>query len=392
MTEHSPLTTNDTDGTNRTWLVAVLAVILVGFAIAAIVFSGRTVGPGATTDGSTAPGSTGPADATSTTSGDTSTSAPSITSSTAPDVGATTDAPVVVDPTTAPSTDATTSTTVSPPVLRTKSVVAITASGDAVFFPAGGEAPILLFDGPDPDAPPPEEGPAPNSVDAVAVTPDGSIAFIGTCCEPVSGAILQTAPPTLASYENGLPLRGYAPAVSPNGKFLSTGSIPAAETPISVMDIESGDFVEVVFDGDTDTFTSFDTMWLDDSHLGVIGTVLIDSAQEWVVFPVAFDGTTATVGEQIVFSPDEPDEIGAKTWQFAGTRNGTDFAVHHEDLSTLLSIPFDGDLSSFESFDVDEPALRVWVDPVRPTIVVHVDGSLHIGDAVIPGDYVWARY
>ena len=69
---------------------------------------------------------------------------------------------------------------------------------------------MLLFDGTDPDDPPPSEGET-TAVDGIAVTSDRVHAYIGDCCEPVPGTLLITTPPAVATYEN-FAVYGHAPS------------------------------------------------------------------------------------------------------------------------------------------------------------------------------------
>ena len=98
-------------------------------------------------------------------------------------------------------------------------LAAINGDGDAVALPGDGRS-VLLFDGTDPDDPPPLEGET-TAVDGVAMTFTAD-AWIGICCEPVAGSLLTTAFGTEATYETSSAGFGHAPSMSPDDRYLAT--------------------------------------------------------------------------------------------------------------------------------------------------------------------------
>ena len=77
-------------------------------------------------------------------------------------------------------------------------------------------------------------GAGPNHVTTVSVTPDGSTAYLDSCCEPAAGLIL--AVPTDGSREPEALNPGLGPAVSPDGRLLAYTAINA----VVVRDLTTG--------------------------------------------------------------------------------------------------------------------------------------------------------
>ena len=66
--------------------------------------------------------------------------------------------------------------------------VAIDGNGDAVLVESMDGTSTVLADGTDPDDPLPSEGEV-TYIDGVTVSPDGTIAIVGYCCEPIAGSL-----------------------------------------------------------------------------------------------------------------------------------------------------------------------------------------------------------
>ena len=166
-----------------------------------------------------------------TTGGETSTTigttaAPSPSTSTAPGTTA-----VTVPPTAPPSTAAPTTV---PPVAAATTIVAVTVDGRLVVLDAatGAELRELANLG-DPRGGG-AEGPGPNHVTTVGVSPDGSTAYYDSCCEPAAGLV--SVIPTDGSREPESINPGLGPAVSPDGRFLAYTAINA----VVVRDLATG--------------------------------------------------------------------------------------------------------------------------------------------------------
>lgn len=211
---------------------------------------------------------------------------------------------------------------------------------------------------------------------------DATTAWVGLCCEPVVGAILSTTPPQPASYD-GPPTYGYNPAVDPSGRYLATGQIVGAGLSISPVD---GDGPAITPSGDdSDTISPYDVMWLGERHVAVLG--IGSSAGAWVARIVEFDGTTATVVDDVVVAPFDRES----TYRFAGPLDGGRLGVHAEGSARVLAVPVLGAPGEIETIDLDAPARSVWFGGIEPTVVVGVDRTLRVGDEIVPGEFLWAR-
>ena len=161
---------------------------------------------------------------TSTTIG--TTTAPTPSTSIAPGTTA-----VTVPPTAPPATAA---PTTAPPAAAATTIVAVTVDGRLVVLDAatGAELRELANLG-DPRGGG-AEGPGPNHVTTVSVSPDGSTAYYDSCCEPAAGLV--SVIPTDGSTEPEPVNPGLGPAVSPDGRFLAYTAINA----VVVRDLTTG--------------------------------------------------------------------------------------------------------------------------------------------------------
>ena len=273
----------------------------------------------------------------------------------------------VVDTTLPPETTTTMAATTTTAPSVTGPIVAIDANGDAVVVSLDG-ANTLLYDGTDPDDPPPLEGET-TAIDAVAITPDRSHAYIGICCEPVAGSLLQTTPPTPAGL-GGPSSFGHGPALSPSATTLGRIVYDA----LVVSDLAVNQLASTPENFDLG-FT-YDLAWADDQHLlalrsGPAGTDLrvlafgSGTLTETVAAPSTAGATFAGRAPGVVY--------------LLGVAPGTLSAYDSTTLAPLpdRNIAVSGAISAW----VDTGAVR-WVDSGR---------QLHVGDAVVPGQYVWVR-
>lgn len=317
-----------------------------------------------------------------------STSSAPITASASTDVGTTVADTIAPDPTTTLSPDPTTtapSTSQAPVPVLDDPIVAITTDGDAVIITDVSVEPVLLFDGPgEAELEEVTEGPGPNVTDHVSVTPDGAMAYVGTCCEPISGAYLRTEPPTVAMYGT-TPGQGYNPTVSPDGSLLAVGSIAGV---VDVIDRTSG--TELPVDDASGipadfvgAFTPYDVMWTSLDTFVVLGTF----ENDWVVVPATIDD-----GGTVSIAPAFP--VGEFTsfetvLDFAGYREDGEVVVHSA--GDAVATVFDTDGTESGEVDLDGPSRSVWIEPGRSVLRVDSQGTLTIGDIPVPGDYQWAR-
>jgi len=274
-------------------------------------------------------------------------------------------ATVAPAPTAPPATEPPTTppvVTAAPPV-STDPIVAVDANGDAVIVGPDG-ALTVLYDGIDHDEPWPDEG-AFALVTGVAVTSDLSTRFVGTCCEPSPGWVVISS----AADPNNVTGRfGDSPALSPDQARLSTISTHGVE--VSALDLSASRYVEFVPD---DTYM-LDVEWIDDSHIVALVSRLTDTAL------YRYEVTDAAlVGARVLSVP------GAT--QLAGVHDGVVYVLG--DSATLTAVTGDT-LAPVPHLDIALPVVPLsaamhdgelrWIDQER---------ILHIGDTIVPGQYVW---
>ena len=277
-----------------------------------------------------------------------------------------------------PSTPAPLVVTDPPPL------VAIEADGDAVMLDLGTLEPVLLYDGEAGDEAS-ELGDGPNLVDRISVAADGSVAYVGLCCSPVFGTILETQPPAVASITD-TPTYGSAPTLNPSATLLAT---IGADT-ITVTDTAADVVAELPPVADDRWGNPDDLMWLDDNTIAVLGGF----PNVWTLTIVTTDGTTLTAGPTRPFALiDEFPQL-----RFAGTAITGEMAVHDVGTDRVLSGTVDqygninntGRGSSLQVITLPSPALSAWYTNPDELVWVDTDKQLHFGDQIIPGDYTWA--
>jgi hypothetical protein len=273
-----------------------------------------------------------------------------------------------------PTTAAATTTTSVPPVLS-PDVVAIRADGDAVRIAPDGSQ-TVLYDGADPRVQP-EEGEL-TIVDSVVVTADGRT-FVSTCCEPVPGSWFEVsagAEPEFRAYGHGLDV------TSDGQKILTVGG-----EAVTVSDPDAGAVTQTMFD---DWDQPYEAMWLAGGGVAVLELRQVDDRLEFVlsVADTPSAAATAESGVAIGSNIEAPwpalagvaDDGSVLVFQGAGDP-ATATALHAYDPDTLerrADVP----LPAEATFARMEDGVLTWIG---------VDGSLHVGDAVVPGEYRWAR-
>lgn len=282
-----------------------------------------------------------------------------------------------VAPPPAPTSLAPTST--SPQALPT-SVVAIRADGDAVLIDPGG-AETVLYDGADPRTPP-AEGEL-TVVDSVVLTPDGRT-FVSTCCEPVPGTWFevvggQPPAPENVSY-------GHALALSPDGQRIAS----VGASGITVTDLERN----VLASADLSSATTYrqpeHVMWLDDVTLAVIELRQGDEGDgAWLYTTDAGLGAASTAAgvrlqDGVEFTPRLVGVGSDGSILLAASAN--------EEPTSLLNAydPLSLTLRPAADVTIPTPALDAWYRDGQLTWV-DTDGAIHIGAAVVPGEFAWAR-
>lgn len=281
---------------------------------------------------------------------------------------------VAVEPTTTMPTS-TTTTTVAAIV---SDIVAIRADGDAVRIGPDGSQ-TVLYEGADPRVQP-EEGEL-TIVDSVAVTRDGRT-FVSTCCEPVPGSwfeLSEGADATFRAYGHGLD-------VSPDGQtILSVGA-----QDITVSDLDGNVVDSITFDDTANPYRQpYEAIWLDDGRIAVLEYRQLGDEHQFLLY-VAASPSEAMAAQGLLIGTD----IDAPWPQLAGVGSdgsvlvfeasgdpATATAVHAYDPDTLepradVALPAPATNARVQD------GVLTWID---------VPGELHVGDAVVPGEYRWAR-
>ena len=293
-----------------------------------------------------------------------------------PPVTATTAAPATtVAPTTteAPTTTAEAETTTTTVPVITRPIVAITADGTAVIVVLDG-TPTVLQQGTDPDDPPPSEGES-TFIDAVSVTGDASIAIVGDCCEPGVGYFHRYFLPDTTRSDGTF---GHNPTISPDGTRVVTGRLQA----ISLVDVNlteiAGTGEDFLGDGTENGF-----VWLDNERFVVVSALPADAVRLQLL-TVAADNTLQPGAASDLVSPDSYSVrmagIGDGVIYLTGIAPATLTAI---DSATLQPVPA-------SNIALPSVALSAWMQDGQLRWV-DTDRHLHVGDAVVPGEYIWVR-
>lgn len=273
-------------------------------------------------------------------------------------------ATVAPAPTAPPATEppATTPVVAAAPPVSTDPIVAVDANGDAVLVGPDG-AVTVLHDGIDHDTPLPDEGDI-SLVTGVAVTSDLSTRFIGTCCGPSPGWVVISSAADPNNVTGGF---GYAPALSPDQTRLATIS---RGVDVSALDLSASRYLE--FES-ADTY-GLDVEWIDDSHI----VALLSSPTDTALYRYEVTDV-ALVGAGVLSVP------GAR--ELAGVHDGVVYVLGE---SAILTAVTADTLAPVPHLDIALPVVPLsaamhdgelrWID---------LDRILHVGDTIMPGQYVW---
>jgi hypothetical protein len=278
-----------------------------------------------------------------------------------------------------PETTAASTTTAAPTttVMARPTVVAQREDGDAVLIDADGIETVLY----DEFMPPPgTEGGDSVGVDSIAVTGDGR-QFVALCCEPITGSWFEVGAEDAIRYGRGLD-------VSPDGTRLvaSGGSFVSVYAPDGTIVAEADVSASPV------STQLEQAMWLDDDTLALL------AFQEGGVFRLLTAGAAL----------DDLDPMGGVVITTVPTPE-TPWPVLAgvgDDGSILVFQGGDGLLpatTTLQAYDpvtlerrpgsdvtIPAPAIFAWSDGGLLTWIGE-DYSLHVGDSVVPGEYLWAR-
>jgi hypothetical protein len=281
-------------------------------------------------------------------------------------------------PPTAPPTEPGTTTTAppAPPAV----LATIDGAGDAVLVSTADGARTVLYDGTDPDDPPPAEGET-VLVDGVAVTPDLGTAFVGLCCEPVAGSLLVANPPAPVPPDASATVFGHAPAVSRDGTRL----VRIVYDTIVVSNVALAE--QATLPVDVGTEFALDVAWAGDDRIAVL--FLTDAGTTLALADVPASGEMTVRAEATVADHTLTTEGPAPS--LAGTNQGAVLVLDGE-AATLAS--YDGASGARDpGRDVALPATArsAWMVDGALRLVT-TDRRLLTGDGtVVPGEYLWVR-
>ncbi|MEM9514676.1 MAG: hypothetical protein AAGA42_07420 [Actinomycetota bacterium] len=267
-----------------------------------------------------------------------------------------------IPPTTTPPTTTPPTTPPPPPPV---SLVAVTADGDAVHVDGGAVS--LMVDADPQDAPLPAEGPGALYVSGISRSADGSRAWVGLCCEPSAGSVIEPAAPGQQS------LFGRAPAVDPSGRYLATGQIGGVA--VGINDLMTGEVPAAPAVADP-SFTPHDVMWLDGATVATLGTT--ESATVVHLSSVGPEGVALIASTEIPIAGDA---------RFAGIDSGN--AMIHE-IGTERVVALSSDGTTTSEYTLGAPARSYWFAD-GDDVIVDPNGTLTVGTETVPGEYVWAR-
>ncbi len=289
---------------------------------------------------------------------------PSETVTVAPSIDSSTTAPSAPS-TTGPETSTTTPVSTTTPPPPPVSVVAVTADGDAVHVDGGAVS--LMVDADPQNAPLPAEGPGALYISGISRSADGSRAWVGLCCEPYAGSVIEPSAPGQQS------LFGRAPAVDPSGRYLATGQIGGIA--VGINDLTTGEVLAAPAVADA-SFVPHDVMWVDGSTVATLGTT--DSATLVHLSSVDSDGVA------LIASAEVPIATEAR---FAGVDAGN-VMVHQVGTDRIVALTPDGATTS--DYTLGSPASSYWFAD-GDDVIVDPNGTLTVGAVTVPGEYLWAR-
>ena len=262
-------------------------------------------------------------------------------------------------------------------------IAAIDGNGDAVLIETADGTMTVLADGGDPDDPLPTEGDV-TRIDGVALSPDGAVALVSDCCEPIPGALsrveLSTGRKEFVGY-------GHLPSFMAGGNVVSE-----ALGTISVGFID-GSQATVLEEFDPSLGTIIDLAVVEvGGHANDSST---SNRQEWVVAIIAGpDGTSllkrpAAGGDMSLTVP-----ISSATWtddaefSLAGWDSNAIYVLDETNDSLMFFAP-----ETLTGIPVDQAPID-WISAwIENDDVRYVDGQrrLFVNDVQVPGEYLWVR-
>lgn len=271
-----------------------------------------------------------------------------------------------------PSTSAASTTSVVVPLPTDRPMVAIDGGGDAVVF--DGITQRVVFDGRDPDDPPPTEGDA-VFVDGVLPVPGTSTVIVSTCCEPIAGDMILIDTATGAQDFLGF---GHQPAILPDGTSMVWNS---AET-LQVGDTHGSAAAQLgPFDAATGTIA--DLAVVDRVAGGPEVLVLVvgpDGTFLWRVYPGGGDLQLSTKVSDVTWTDAARVSLAGWSADSFVVLDGT-AGLDEYDAETLAPLP---------DRHQDVAWSSAWITPAQRRVVTD-DRRLLVDDVQVPGEYVWVR-
>ena len=199
--------------------------------------------------------------------------------------------------------------------------VAVTSDGRLVVVETatGQELRQLTASG-DPTADPPDEGPGPNVIDSVALSPDGATVWYSECCEPAGGSLFRvpidgSAPPTRVAY-------GYEPALPASSRWV------AAASTYGVLVVDAEDGPSRAWNHEEASGEHQETAWSLDGERLVVRIGMPDAGDLLVLDPATF----APIGDGGTHDGDSPLLTVEGEWGLpAFSRDGRILAAQRTD-------------------------------------------------------------
>jgi hypothetical protein len=265
-------------------------------------------------------------------------------------------------------------------------IVAVDGSGDAVVFDGEGR-PQAVYDGRDPDDPPPAEGEV-TVVDGVTFAPDGSGVLVGLCCEPVPGSLLRVDPVTGAA-ENAAFGRLPAATRYDNVVWATLGAPGSAElVPSVVVGDRAGSIATTLRTFPLDSRIVDLAVVPDQADARAVGDLVLvllatpEGVELHRFFAAGGDIVVTTRVSDVPWTEDAGLSLagwGGGTLAVLDRANGVLRAFDVETLSPLPELDRSG---------VDW--ISAWFTP-NSARFVNRDRTLVVDDVELPGEYVWVR-
>lgn len=265
-------------------------------------------------------------------------------------------------------------------------VLAVDGSGGVVVFDSEGR-PQVVYDGVDPDDPPPAEGEV-TVVDGATFAPDSSDLLVGLCCEPVPGSLVSVDPVTGAA-ENVTFGRLPAATRYDNVVWATLGAPGSAElVPSVVVGDRAGSIATTLGAFPLDSRIVDLAVVPDQADARAVGDLVLvllatpEGVELHRFFAAGGDIVVTTRVSDTPWTEDAGLSLagwGGGTLAVLDRSNGTLRAFDVETLSPLRDLDRTG---------VDW--ISAWFTPDSARFVTS-DRTLVVDDVEVPGEYLWVR-